>query len=179
MCASLLDVCAYPPFCFDWAGQTHYRTTCGDLLWFLYLATSQWLQPNGATCVHHILRLRWFRLITSSSVRSGWSCRLNLRTWNLLRVGMMVRGHIAICSGLRDLLLDSLLNSYPFHYRFQSWSWLSWREHHSLQQSFDGVDSLIGLFHHSLKLCLSTCHLGRVNLSVLSFLLVSRPLGRI
>ena len=132
-------------------------------------------KPDGATWDYLILRPGWSRLITSSSVCSGWSRRLSLRMWNLLRVCAAVRGHIATCSGLCDLLLGS----HPFNSRFQSWGWLSWREHHSLQQLFDGVDGLVGLFHHSLKLCLSTCHLGEVDPSVRRRLLFFGPLGRI
>ena len=130
---------------------------------------------DSATWGCLFFRPRWSCPITSSSIHSGWSRGLSLRTWNLLSVRTTVWGHIATCSGLSDLLLDPRL----FHSRFQSYSWLSWLEHHSLQQLFNDVDGLIGLFHHSLKLCLSTCHLGEVNLSVQGRLLFSGPLGRI
>ena len=54
----------------------------------------------------------------------------------MLRVRSTVRGRITTHSGLGDLLLDPRL----FYNRPQSWSGLSWREHHSLQQLLDGMD---------------------------------------
>ena len=80
-----------------------------------------------------------------------------------------------MCGGLGNLLLDL----WPFNSRSRSWCWLSWWEHHSLQQLFDGVDDLVGLLHHSFKLGLSTFLLSKVDLGVLGHLLFSRSLGRI
>ena len=77
--------------------------------------------------------------------------------------------------GLSDLLLDP--NSFLSQPRYRSL--LDLWEHHSLQQLFDGMNGLIGFFHHTFQLCLLARYLGKVSLSVLRCLLLSGPLGRV
>ena len=83
----------------------------------------------------------------------------------------MGRGRITMRSGLSDLLL----NPRPFNSRSKPWNWLSWWNHHSFQQLFDGVDGLIGLLHHSFELSLSIHHLGEIDFYLFDHLFFSKP----
>ena len=122
-----------------------------------------------------ILRLGCSCLITSPSGSGGWASGLSLWAWDLLRVHTAGQGCITKRGGLSDLLLALR----PVNSRTQPWGWLSWWDHHSLQQLFDGVDSLIGLLYHSFQLSLSTCCLGEIDFGMFNCLLFSRPLSRI
>ena len=75
--------------------------------------------------------------------------------------------------GLGDLLLDP----HSFSSQSRPWGFLDLREHHSLRQLFDGVNSLVGFFHYTFKLHLSTCHLGKINLCLFTHLLFPWSLG--
>ena len=90
-----------------------------------------------------------------------------------MRVRPTVRGRIATCGGRGDLLLDPC----SFLSRPQYRSLLDLRDHHFLQQLFNGVNGLVCLHHHTFKLWLLACYLGKINLCVLRRPLFSRPLG--
>ena len=77
--------------------------------------------------------------------------------------------------GLNDLLLDT----WPFNSKPESYGQLGCWDYLHLQRLLDSVDSLVYVFHHPFDLGLLTHHLGKINISLLGYLLFSRLLRRI